>query len=128
VESDINTFYGDGAYDQWKVHDSLQEKAIEAVIPPRKNAKIRQHGNSCDTPLPRDEAVRQIRREGRKAWKEDVGYHRRSLAETAMYRMKKTFGEKLKNRTVPNQVTEAALRCKILNLFVTRGMPAFLWT
>jgi hypothetical protein len=128
VESDIDTFYGDGAYDQWKVHDSLQNQAIEAVIPPRKNAKIKQHGNSSEAPLPRDESVRQIRREGRQAWKESVGYHRRSLAETAMYRMKNTFGGNLKNREFPNQVTEVALRCKILNLFVTLGMPAFLWT
>lgn len=128
VKSDIDAFYGDGAYDQWKVHDSLAEQEIEAIIPPRKNAKIKQHGNSCEAPLPRDEAIRDIRLLGRKGWKEEVGYHRRSLAETAMYRMKNTFGGKLKNRTLPNQITEAALRCKILNLFVTIGMPAFLWT
>ena len=40
VDSEIDTFYGDGAYDQWKVHDSLEEQEIEAIIPPRKNAKI----------------------------------------------------------------------------------------
>jgi len=128
VESDVDTFYGDGAYDQWKVHDSLAEQEIEAVIPPRKNAKIKQHGNSNEKPLPRDEAIRDIRLLGRKGWKQDVGYHRRSLAETAMFRMKNTFGGKLKNRSLPNQITETALRCKILNLFVTLGMPAFLWT
>lgn len=128
VESGIGAFYGDGAYDQWKVHDSLQDKDIEAIIPPRKNAKIKQHGNSSKEPVPRDQAVRAIRREGRKAWKESVGYHRRSLAETAMFRMKNTFGGELKNRKFTNQVTEVALRCKILNLFVTLGMPAFLWS
>ncbi len=127
VESKINAFYGDGAYDQWKVYDSLEEKEIEAIIPPRKNAKIKQHGNFSASPLPRDEAVRQIRREGRKAWKESVGYHRRSLAETAMFRMKNTFGDKLKNRELPNQMVEAAIRCKILNLFVTLGMTSFIW-
>lgn len=127
VESDIDTFYGDGAYDQWKVHDSLEEQAIEAIIPPRKNAKIKQHGNSSEKPIPRDELIRQIRRDSRQGWKESVGYHRRSLAETAMFRMKNTFGSKLKNRELPNQATEAALRCKILNLFVTLGMPAFVW-
>jgi len=128
VESDVDAFYGDGAYDQWKVHNWLAEQEIEAIIPPRKNAKIKQHGNCGDEPLPRDEAIRAIRLLGRQGWKQDVCYHRRSLAETAMYRMKNTFGDKLKNRTLPNQITEAALRCKILNLFVTLGMPAFLWT
>lgn len=38
VESDIDTFYGDGAYDQWKVHDLLQDQGIKATIPPRINA------------------------------------------------------------------------------------------
>ncbi|NOY28975.1 MAG: hypothetical protein GXP28_02005 [Planctomycetes bacterium] len=81
-----------------------------------------------EDPIDLDEAVRAIRREGRKAWKESVGYHRRSLAETSMFRMKNTFGGELKNRKFTNQVTEVAVRCKILNLFVTLGMPAFLWT
>ena len=128
VDSDIDTFCGDGAYDQWKVHNLLEDKEIEAIIPPRKNAKIKQHGNTSDHPLPRDEAIRGIRDQGRQAWKESVGYHQRSLAETAMYRMKNTFGDKLKNRKIVNQVNEAAIRCKILNLFVTLGMPVFLWT
>ena len=128
VVSEVDTFYGDGAYDQWKVHDSLEEQGIAAIIPPRKNAKIKQHGNSSKKTLPRDEAIRAIRDQGRKAWKESVGYHRRSLAETAMFRMKNTFGNKLKNRELTNQLAEAAIRCKILNLFVTLGMPAFLWT
>jgi hypothetical protein len=128
VESDVDTFYGDGAYDQWKVHDSLQDQGIKAIIPPRKNANIKQHGNSSKDRLPRDESVRQIRREGRQAWKESVGYHRRSLAETAMFRLKNTFGGKLENRKLSNQITEVAVKCKILNLFVTLGMPAFLWT
>lgn len=47
VESDDKMFYCDGAYDQWKVHDSLAEQEIEAVIPPRKNAKT----SSMATPV-----------------------------------------------------------------------------
>lgn len=127
VEGEVQNFYGDGAYDQWKVYDSLDEREIGSIIPPRKNAKIKQHGNASGDPLPRDECIRQIRRDGRKAWKESIGYHRRSLAETAMHRMKCCFGDKLKNREFENQQTEAALRCKLLNLFVTLGMPAFAW-
>lgn len=128
VSTNVETFYGDSAYDQWKVYDTLEENRVDVIIPPRKNAKIKQHGNHSAAPLPRDECVRQIRRDGRKAWKQSIGYHRRSLAETAMGRMKTSFGDKLKNRTLINQQAEAALRCKILNLFVTLGMPAFLWS
>ena len=60
--------------------------------------------------LPRDEAVREIKRTSRKAWKVAVGYNRRSLVETTMYRMKTIFGGKLKNRKMCNQRTEVAAK------------------
>jgi hypothetical protein len=128
VEVEVQTFYGDGAYDQWKVYDALQENSIWSIIPPRKNAKIKRHGNSAEEPLERDECLRQIRRDGRKAWKESIGYHRRSLAETAISRLKASFGDRLKNRKLPNQAVEAALRCKLLNWFVMLGMPLSIWS
>jgi len=127
VDAPIDAFYGDGAYDQWKVYDRLAEEEIEAIIPPRRNAKIKQHGNSSEQPLERDEAVRGIRDVGRKQWKKEIGYHRRSLAETAMYRMKCCFGAILKNRELENQRVEARLRCKILNRFTHLGLPQFEW-
>jgi hypothetical protein len=128
VDGSINAFYGDGAYDQWKVYKTLAKEQIQPVIPPRKNAKIKQHGNVAGPPLPRDEALREIRRGGRQTWKESVGYHRRSLAETAMYRLKCCFGEKLKNRALENQQTEATLRSKVLNHFTHLGLPQFEWS
>lgn len=127
IDGEVKTFYADGAYDTWEVRDSLKDRQIDQIIPPRKSAKIRQHGNSSAEPLERDECVRQIRREGKQAWKESIGYHRRSLVETAMSRLKANFGDRLKNRSLPNQQTEAALRCTILNWFVTLGMPLFAW-
>jgi hypothetical protein len=127
VECEVQAFYGDGAYDQWKVYHSLKKRYIWSIIPPRKNAKIKQHGNSAADPLERDECLRQIRRDGRKAWKESIGYHRRSLAETAMHRIKSCFGDRLKNREPPNQKTETRLRCKILNQFTRLGRPRFVW-
>ncbi len=102
--------------------------ALAAVIPPRKNAKIKQHGNCAAEPLPRDEAIRRIRRTSRGGWKEEVGYHRRSLGEAAMYRIKQAFGPLLKNRKLETQQTEARIRCKILNQFTRLGMPEFEWS
>jgi len=58
---------------------------------------LTRHGNCKLPPLPRDEAIRGCRKLGRKGWKISVGYHRRSLAETAMFRMKTIFGGRLKN-------------------------------
>ncbi len=128
IDQPIDSFGGDGAYDQWKVYNRLAEEEIEAIIPPRRNTKIKQHGNASQPPISRDEAIRGIRRVGRKQWKKEVGYHRRSLAETAMYRLKCCFGDKLKNRELENQRAESRLRSKILNHFTHLGLPQFEWS
>jgi IS5 family transposase len=121
----VGRFYGDGAYDPWKVRNELENRGIEQVIPPRKDAKIKRHGNSKLPRLERDDAIRDIRKYGRKGWKQRIGYHRRSLAETAMFRMKTCFGAHLINRLLPNQKTEAKIRCKILNHFTKLGLPEY---
>lgn len=128
VEQPVETFYGDGSYDKWKVYDRMSAEGIEPVIPPRHDAKIKQHGNSCAEPVPRDEAIRGIRRMGRRGWKKEVGYHRRSLAETAMFRLKQAFGNYLKNRKLHNQKTELRIRCKLLNQFAHLGLPQSEWS
>jgi len=40
ADAPIDAFYGDGAYGQWKVYGRLAAAAIEAIIPPRKNAAL----------------------------------------------------------------------------------------
>jgi hypothetical protein len=125
VEPPVAKLYGDGAYDAWKLYDALG--GIQPVIPPRRGASIRQHGNSAQPRLPRDEAIRGIRRLGRKGWKRASGYHRRSLVETSMSRLKQAFGPRLKNKAFANQQTEARLRCKLLNRFTQIGMPKSKW-
>lgn len=127
IPQPLRTFYGDGAYDKWKVYDAVAARNANPVIPPQRNAKIKQHGNCAAEPLPRDEAIRGIRRTGRRQWKQEIGYHRRSLAETTMFRMKQTFGSHLKNRILENQRTETRIRCKILNRFTQLGLPLFEW-
>jgi hypothetical protein len=127
VASPVAKLYGDGAYDKWKLYDVLEQAQIEPVIPPRRRASIRQHGNCALPPLPRDEAIRAIRRLGRKRWKQASGYHRRSLVETSMSRLKRAFGNRLKNKGFDNQKTEVRLRCKLLNRFTQLGLPKFIW-
>ena len=127
MENHADKFGGDGAYDKWKVYKTLSHRNITPIIPPRRDAKIKQRGNAKSLPLPRDEAIRGIRKLGRSGWKRQVGYHRRSLAETAMFRMKKLFGAELKNRTEQTQKTEARLRCKILNHYTKLGLPKFIY-
>jgi Transposase DDE domain len=127
IDPPVAKLYGDGAYDRWKLYDALEREEIMPVIPPRRGASIRRHGNCAGKPLARDESLRGIRRLGRRRWKQEVGYHRRSLVETSMSRLKRAFGSRLKNKRFENQQTEARLRCKLLNRFTHLGLPQFSW-
>jgi len=128
IQRPVTAVAADGAYDRWGVYDVLQnppnqDESIKPIIPPQKNAKIKQHGNSKLPLLPRDEAIRSIRRIGRKKWKEQNNYHRRSIAETAMARYKGINGVMLKARTEDRQQNEALLGCVLLNKFGAFAKP-----
>ena len=115
---------GDGAYDKRKFYDACAEREVQGIaVPPQRNACIWQHGNSSKPPLPRDQNLRRIRRVGRKRWKQELVYHRRSLAETAVFRFKIIFGNSLRARTLPRQITEARIKCAALNCMTQLGMP-----
>jgi len=62
--SPVDKLYGDGAYDQRKVYETLKKRGIKAIIPPRPQREDSRHGNSRGRPLPRDAAIREIRRRG----------------------------------------------------------------
>jgi len=113
----------DGIYDQRKVYDAINERGARAAIPPRRGARIWQHGNSLKERLVRDENLRSIRKNGRKQWKQDVGYHRRSLAETTVFRYKTIFGDKSQSRKIENQFSEMFIKCAALNRMTHLGMP-----
>ena len=70
IDQPIDHFAGDGSYVKRKVYDNLNRFAPKALIPPRKNAHIWQHGNTHAERLKRDENLRAVRKLGRKAWKE----------------------------------------------------------
>ncbi len=123
VEGEIAAVGADGAYDKRKVYRDLTSRQIVPIIPPQRNARIWQHGNCKAPPHPRDEALRYIRRHGRKKWKRDRGYHRRSKAENAMYRYKTIFGSSLWARTLENQQVEARIKGRVLNRMTALGMP-----
>ena len=125
IEQELDEFAADGAYDKRKVYDSLNAHSpdVDILIPPRKNARIWKHGNTKAERLKRDENLRSIRKHGRKAWKRQSGYHVRSLAETAMFRLKTIFGDDLSARLIETQTTQALIRCAALNKMTHLGMP-----
>ena len=127
VDEAVEAVGGDGAYDKQKVFDALATPpsgpSIVPLIALRKDAKIQQHGNRKAPALARDEILRAIRQKGRKGWKQASGYHRRSLAETQIYRYKQLIGNTLKARTEPNQQVESRLGCALLNRMIHLGKP-----
>jgi hypothetical protein len=121
---EIEQVSADGAYDKRKFYQACARRRVKRiVVPPRRDAKIWQHGNSKKPPLPRDQNLRHIRRVGRKRWKVASGYHRRSLAETAVYRVKTIFGNVLSTRTLARQITEVRVKAAALNRMTQLGMP-----
>lgn len=120
----IEQVSADGAYDKRKFYKAGSKRGVARMtIPPRRNALIWQHGNSSKPPLQRDQNLRLIRCIGRKHWKQEVGYHRRSLAETAMFRFQSIFGRDLRSRTFSRQITEVRIKCAALNRMTALGMP-----
>jgi hypothetical protein len=121
---EIEQVSGDGSYDKGKFYDACTVRQVKCIaIPPRRDAKIWQHGNSKKAPLPRDQNLRRIRQVGRNRWKQEAGYHRRSLAETAVFRFKMIFGNTMSARTLPRQITEACIKGAALNRMTQLGMP-----
>ena len=123
LPENIQSIMADGAYESFENYEEIYSIGANPIIPPKKNAKIKQHGNSKSKPLKRDQIVRDIRKLGRSLWKELTGYHKRSLVETAMYRIKVMFGDKLKSRKFQTQTTELIAKSNMLNRMTGLGMP-----
>lgn len=123
--SNISSMRGDGAYDTFFFREAMG-KDVKHIIPPPRNAVLKV--GTKKVPIPdylqqRNKAVQRIEEIGRSQWKKEVEYHQRSLVETSMFRYKIIFGEKATARIDKNQLTEAKIKCKIINVFTNIGMP-----
>ncbi len=63
IDGHITQISGDGGYDSHDNYQLLADQSIHAVIPPRRDACIAQHGNSSAPPIARDEVVRAMSQE-----------------------------------------------------------------
>ncbi|MBD2214606.1 IS5 family transposase [Nostoc linckia FACHB-104] len=122
IDAPIAQVSGDGGYDTFDCYDTIAERGAKVTIPPRSNAKIQQPNNESQ-PHPRDENLLRVNQVGRKQWKLESGYHRRSLSETAIFRLKIIFGGKLRRRFFDNQAVELFLQCAALNRMIQLGKP-----
>lgn len=109
---------GDGAYDTRDCHDAIRFKRAVPHIPPREGAAFWENGH------PRNLAVGCQKLYGsNNKWKKRYGCHKRSLSETAMYRVKQLLGGRLSLRNYNAQVGETYAMIKALNKLTGLGMP-----
>lgn len=119
VEGQIERVIADGAYDSRECYRAIHKPGAQAIIPPRQGSTL-----WADEYLEkRNQNLRGVRKLGVKGWKKKSGYHHRSLVETAMYRLKTLFADKLRSRRVERQATEVMIRCRAMNRMTELGMP-----
>src|SRR3954469_22198375 len=125
IPGPLASVIADGAYDGEPVYRAVAERQpdppVAVVIPPRLTAVPSPAAGS--TPRQRDQHIQTIQDKGRLGWQTAVGYGRRSLGETAMFRYKAVIGRGLRARTLPAQKTEARVGCSVLNRMTRLGMP-----
>ncbi|KAB3085607.1 IS5 family transposase [Escherichia coli] len=116
---EIGSAAADGAYDTRLCHDELRRRKINALIPPRKGA-----GYCPGKYADRNRVVADQQLSGSNArWKWTTDDNRRSIAETAMYRVKQLFGGSLTLRDNDARVAEALAMVRALNKMTKAGMP-----
>ena len=121
VAGTIEQIDGDGAYDTRGAYDVAAELGATLVVAPRENAVPWEDGH------PRTQALAEIEEKGRGQWKKDSGYHHRSIAENAMYRLKQLFGHGVASRIFESQVNEVHARIAAMNKMTYLGMPVSVW-
>lgn len=120
-DTSVDIVGGDGAYDSKQCHAVIAERGARPSIPPRDGA------SSWPEATPgaawRNEVIDVIAKSSRREWKKASGYHRRSLVENLMYRLKTLTGDRLWAREVGSQATEVAIRAEVLNRMAVLARP-----
>jgi hypothetical protein len=123
VDEEIAQVSGDGGDDRRTCYEASRARHARATIPPQRKAKSWPHGHTRAERLARDENLRRIGQLGRAAWERESGDHRRSLAETAMFRRKTLFSERVTARGFAGQAAQVLVRCAALNRMTQLGRP-----
>lgn len=122
-QKNIGKIYADGAYSYKRCFDAIAAVGGTPLIPIRGGTGLVQKKPSEGEAL-RNRLLKDIWQAGGTVmWKKTSGYHKRSLVETHMNRLKSILGGSLRSRKFENQQTEARLMGKILNIMTHLGMP-----
>jgi Transposase DDE domain len=128
IKGKVKSIRADGAYDTKELYKIAEDWGAKAIIPPAITSKA-QHELKKPPPkfesflIPRDATLTHIRTfssfsEGLKDWKQQSGYHKRSLIEAWMSRLKKSFGFNLQHKTEAARRNEVITKVNLLNLMV----------
>ena len=129
IDGPIKQITGDGAYDKINCYETAYARQAKPVFPPQHNACVQRNKYKKNEALnARDKAIEEIgrqenRKERLKEWKEKNNYHRRSLVETMMSRMKNIFGDQIRSKMIETQTTDLLIRCYAINKMNKLGMP-----
>lgn len=127
----VKSARGDGAYDASRFRKKVHDKGGIYIVPPPRDAVYKGTAEE-GWKQERYDAIAAIHGfggddVGRRLWKKCSGYYERSLAETAMFRIKRMFGGRLKARSIGAQKTEVICKFMIINRMNKFRMPKFEW-
>lgn len=138
IDGEVRSVRADGAYDTEEFYQIIAGWGAKALIPPAKTSKaqdeLKVRGKKKRQKKAhlqqRDQTIKQIRRyeefeQGLKQWKIGSGYHRRSLIESCMFRLKRTFGFYLQHKTDHNRRNEIITKLNILNNMSALGRAEY---
>ena len=130
LPTSIKSVRADGAYDADYLRARIDQIGARAIIPPPRNAAYK--GAKEGWERARDASIAEIAglggdEDARRLWKLLTGYHKRSLVETAIYRIKQILGSRLKSRGFNQQVSEAHCKCLVINRMNKLGLPKGRW-
>ncbi|WP_316157375.1 IS5 family transposase [Cupriavidus sp. BIC8F] len=117
----IDTIGGDGAYDSKPCHAAIAVRGAQPSIPPREGAKP--WAEHTPGAARRNDVIDAIEKSSRREWKASSGYHRRSLAENLMGRLKALTENSLWAREIGSQAAEVSIRAGVLNRMVALARP-----
>ena len=135
VHGKVKSVRADGAYDTKETYKIINGWGAKPIIPPNAGSKMqdelkRKPKIKVTYLLPRDAAINAIKKhndfyEGIRQWKIANNYHRRSLIESCMFRLKSTFGFHLQQKTEQGRRNEMIVKINLLNLMASYGRAQY---
>jgi hypothetical protein len=127
IERPIESSIGDGSFDRFSCYELGEKNGFKMITPPQYNAvtskerTVNKKKASENAVRKRDDVIKRVREIGKSKWKKEVGYHQRSLAETAIFRIKTLFGNRLQTKIPSHQKTEVTIWCRVANKMTSLG-------